>query len=229
MSENFSFLLQNRTILQIFTFGLVIFVILTITRRLLYQLIYAFVPESKSLRFVMKPRPVRIAIALADIGAWGLAVMISCLVHNLPAVSQLLVSLFGILWNLIPLTIIVLLIIYCFSRTGNELILSALGGWYLPYRKKVLEGYSYFDLGDGQEAEIEAINFLDTTFRLKKGGSKIIRTNAFLMHEIFGFAKAIGIEGIIDWWKIQQRRSITQQKSPTKIDYEDEFEKGLPK
>jgi hypothetical protein len=201
----FSFFSENTAILQIITFALVIIVVLTVTRRLLYQLIYAFVPESKSLRFVSKPRLVRIAIAIADIGAWGLAVMISCIVHRLPAVTQLLVSLFGIIWNLLPLTIIVLLGTYCFSRTGNELILSAIGGWYLPYRKKILERYGYFDLGNGQEAEIETINFLDTTFRLKQGGRIVVKTNAFLMHEIFGFAKAIGIEGIIDWWQAKQK------------------------
>ena len=213
MSQLFSFLQQNTTLLRILTFGLVVLFVLTIARRLFYQLIYAFVPESKSLRFVMKPRPVRVAIALADMGAWGLAVMISCLVHEFLAVTQLLLSLFGILWNLLPLTLIVLLVTYCFSRTGNELILSVLGGWYLPYRKKVLESYRYFDLGDGQEGEIEAINFLDTTFRLAKGGRTLVRTNAFLMHEVFGFARAIGLEGIFDWWQMQQRRGHTEQES----------------
>ena len=213
MSQLFSFLLENTAILRILTFGLVLLGVLMITRRLFYQLVYAFVPESKSLRFVMKPRSVRVALALADMGAWGLAVMISCLVHQIPAVTELLLSLFGILWNLLPLTIIVLLVTYCFSRTGNELILSALGGWYLRYRKKVLERYHYFDLGDGLEGEIETINFLDTTFRLKKGGRTLVRTNAFLMHEVFGFARAIGIEGILDWWQMQQRRGRTEQKS----------------
>ena len=162
MSQIFSFFQENTAILYILSFALVLLGVLIIAHQLLYQLVYAFAPESKSLRWVMKPRSVRVAIALADIAAWGLAVMISCLVHKLPAVTTLLLSLFGILGNLLPLTIIVLLVIYCFSRTGNELILSFLGGWYLRYRKNLLDRYRYFDLGNGQEGEIEAINFLIT-------------------------------------------------------------------
>ena len=213
MSQLLSFFQENTAILTIFTFVLVLVAVLTIARRLFYQLVYAFVPESKSLRFVMKPRLVRVAISLADIAAWGLAVMISCLVHKLPGVTQLLLSFFGILWNLLPLMIIVLLVIYCVSRTGNELILSILGGWYLPYRKEVLDRYRYFDLGNGQEGEIEAINFLDTTFRLKKGGQILVRNNAFLMHEVFGFTRFMGIEGIFDRWQMRSRHADAKEES----------------
>ena len=213
MSQLFSFLLENTAVSRVLTFIVVVLSILAIARGLLYRLIYAWAPESKSLRFAMKPRLVRVTIALADIGAWGLAMMISCLLHKIPGVTQLLLSLFGLFWNLLTLTIVVLLVAYCFSRTGNELILSALGGYYLHYRHKILERYRYFDLGDGEEGEIEAIHFLDTTFRLKKGGSILVRPNAFLMHEVFGFARAIGIEGILDWWQIQQQRGRTERES----------------
>ena len=212
MSQIFSFFQENTAILYILSFALVLLGVLIIAHQLLYQLVYAFAPESKSLRWVMKPRPVRVAIALADIAGWSLAVMISCLVHKLPAVTKLLLSLFGILGNLLPLTIIVLLVIYCFSRTGNELILSFLGGWYLRYRKNLLDRYRYFDLGNGQEGEIEAINFLDTTFRLKKGGHILVRTNAFLMHEVFGFTRAIGIEGIIEKWQMKPQHGNTKRE-----------------
>ncbi len=217
MPDLLSFLLQNPTVSRTITFVLVMFSVLTIARSLFYQLIYAFAPESKSPRFPLKPRPVRVAIALADIGAWGLALMISCVLYQIPAVAQLLLSLLGILWNLLPLTIVVLLVTYCFSRTGNELILSVLGGWYLPYRKQVLDRYHYFDLGDGQEGEIEEINFLDTTFRIKKERRTLVRPNAFLMYEVFGFARAIGIEGILDRWQMQQRDRIERESQSEQI------------
>ncbi|NEO88252.1 MAG: hypothetical protein F6J87_28945 [Spirulina sp. SIO3F2] len=213
--------LRHTTLLeQIVNFGLLLGFVLAIAKRLLYRLIYAFAPESKSQRFMLKPRPVRVAIAIADMLAWTLAVMVACLVLGLPQVSQLLVSLVGIVWSLLPLTITVVLVAYCFSRTGNELLLSALGAWYLKHRKKVLERHRYFDLGEGQEGEIDSINFLDTTFRLKKGGRIVIRPNAFLMHEVFGFASAIGLEGLIDRFQNWQAHQV--KRNPQSRDSERE-------
>lgn len=212
MSQLSSFLIQNINVSQILSFGFILLCVLMITRRLLYRLIYAFEPESKSLHFVMKPRIVRVAISLADIGAWVLAVIISCLVHEMPVVTNFLLSLFGIILNLLTLTIVILLLIYSFSRTGNELILSVIGAWYLRYRKKILDGYDYFDLGEGIEAEIVEINFLDTTFRLKKGGGTLVRSNAFLMHEVFGFTRAIGIEEVFYLWHRSKRNNFTEKE-----------------
>ncbi|MGB0562341.1 MAG: hypothetical protein ACPGVO_11120 [Spirulinaceae cyanobacterium] len=212
MPPQLLFLIEQTVLPQALTFALLVGIGLTIAQRVLHKIIYAFDPEAKKQRFVHKPRPVRVAVAIANLLAWLIAVMLAALIYELPAVSQLFLSILGIFWNLLPLTIIVVLLAYCFSRTGNELLLSALGFWYLQHRKKALEQHRYFDLGDGEEAEIEAIHFLDTTFRLKKGGRTVIRPNAYLMHKVFGFARAIGLEGLLDWFEVRQARRLYSRR-----------------
>ncbi|MEM8642767.1 MAG: hypothetical protein AAGG51_28695 [Cyanobacteria bacterium P01_G01_bin.54] len=208
MTPQLLFLIQQTVIPQALTFGLLVWISLTLTQRVLHQIVYAFAPEAKKQRFVHRPRLVRVAGAIADLLAWVVAVMLASVIYQLPSLAQLLLSILGLFWNLLPLTIGVVLLAYCFSRTGNELLLSLLGFWYLQHRKKALERHRYFDLGDGERAEIETIHLLDTTFRLKKGGRTVIRPNAYLMHEVFGFAQAIGLEGLIDRFEHRQAQKV---------------------
>lgn len=210
MSQLLTNLIQNyRTVLEtVAAFGAIILVVLIITRNLLYRFIYAFDPSARSQRFVAKSRPVRVALAIADIIAWSFALMMTGIMYQLPQVTQFMLKLFGMIWNLLPVTIIVVLIAFCFSRAGNELMLSVLGFWYLHHRKKDLDRHRYFDLGNEELAEIDEIHFLDTTFRLKKGGRTVIRPNAYLMHEVFGFTQVVGVEGIGTWI-----RNLTQNRS----------------
>lgn len=216
MIFDFNFLFENPLILQSLTFVLLLLSVVTIAKGLFYQLVYAFAPESKSVRFVMKPRLVRIGIAIADILAWGLGVIISCSVYKFSAITEILMSIFITILNLLLLLNILILLIYFCSSNCNQLIVSILGYWYLSYYKEILDRYHYFKLGNGEEGEIEKINFLHTTFRLKKDGHILIRNNSFLMYEIFDFPKGIGIEGLIkliNWWLIKSQRSNTDLES----------------
>ena len=170
MPQLLSDFLQNYgTVLErIVAFAAIFLVTLIVARILLHHLVFAFDPDAKSQRNRMRSPPVRVALAIADIIAWIFALTITCLIYQIPAVMQLLLSLFGIVWNLLPLSIIVLLIAYCFSRTGNELILSFVGYWALRNRKMDLDRYQYFDLGNGQLAKVEEIQVLVTRFKTKE-------------------------------------------------------------
>lgn len=199
--------------LQAIAFVVVTLIAKAIARRLFRRLVYAFSPEAEPERYAVPDRPMRVALAIADILAWWIALVLTGAVVGLPLVSQLLTAFFGVLWNLLPLMAIVALVAYCFSRTGNELILSLLGAWYLHHRKAVLEDTRYFDLGNGQLAEIQKIALLDTEFNLKNGGKTVSRPNAFLMRSVFGFSETIGIEGLWLWLQSHRQSSNRTQRS----------------
>lgn len=197
--------------IHVLGFCLVILAILIITRKLFYGLVYAVEPEAKSQRFRSLSGPMRLALAIADLAAWFFAFVTTCLIYQFPNILEATLSLFAIFWNLLPLTLIIGLIVYGFSRTGNELILSLLGFWYLRHRKADLDRCRYFELEDGQMGEIEEINLLDTRFRLRDGGGMTLRPNAYLMHEFLGFSSTLGIEGVGDWLTSLMRNRRDQE------------------
>ena len=209
MSELLSNVIPNYGVVleRIVAFGIIFLGILMSSRILLYQLIYAFDPDAKSQRNRMRSRPVRVALAIADIMAWLFALTLTCLFFQIPQVMELLLSLFGVIWTVLPLTLVVLLIAYCFSRVGNELILSFIGYWYLQRRREDLDRCRYFDLGEAQMAEIEDIDLLATKFRFKEGGRTAFRPNAYLMQQFFGFRPGLGLEDVIDWMRSRSPKS----------------------
>ena len=192
--QNYGWLLE-----RIVAFGAIFLCILLISRVLLHRLIFAVDPEAKSQRPRLRSRPVRIVLAIADIVAWLFALTLSCLIYQLPQVMQLLLSLFGLVWNLLPLSLVVLLIAYCFSRVGHELILSFIGFWVLRTRKADLDRQQFFDVGNGQMAKVEEVHVLVTKFRVKEGNRILFRPNAYLMQSFFGFSQSLGIEDLITW------------------------------
>lgn len=189
------------------TFGIVFLGLLISSRILLSRLIYAFDPEAKSQHNRMRSRSVRVSLAIADIMAWLFTLTLTCLLFQIPQVMELFLSLFGVIWTLLPLTLVVLLIAYCFSRVGNELILSFIGFWYLKRHQADLDSSRYFDLGEEQMAEIEEIDLLSTKFRVKEGGRIVFRPNAFLMQQFFRFTPSLGIEDVLDWMRSRSSKS----------------------
>lgn len=198
---------HESVITTVLAFAIIFLGILIVSRTLLYQLIFAFDPDAKSQRNRLRSRPIRVALAIADIIAWLFALTLSCVFFRIPQAMQLLLSLFGIVWNLLPWTLVVGLIAFCFSRVGNELILSLIGFWYLKHHQADLDRRHSFDVGEGHMAEIEEIALLTTRFRLKEGRLIVYRPNAYLMHEFFGFTPNFGAEDVIEWMRSHSSKS----------------------
>ena len=194
----------------IILFGLVFFALLIISRRLLHQFIFSFSPEAQAQRSRLRPRLIRVSLAIADIFAWLFTLTLSCAFLQIPKVTDILIAIIAVLWNFLPWTLVIGLILFCFSRVGNELILSLIGFWYLQSHREELDRQRYFELEHEESAEIEEINLLTTRLRLKKGNKITYRPNAFLMHEFFKFSHSFGIEDIIE--VIQSRTSKTTER-----------------
>ncbi|NEQ99617.1 MAG: hypothetical protein F6K30_23425 [Cyanothece sp. SIO2G6] len=178
---------------QMIGFWLIFLVAGRITQSLLRRLVYAADPEATPKRFHVPSRPARIAVAIADIIAWCFSFTVACVVMDLPQAAQVALTLFNLVFTSWPLILFTLLITYSFSKRGNELLLSLLGGWYLNYHRQLLEQQQTFDLGHDQVGRISDIALLHTTFSLNNGGTAV-RPNAYLMHQFFGFAQELGDE-----------------------------------
>jgi hypothetical protein len=213
MSPEFLSFIQDYSpaLQKIAGFGATAMVLWVIVHQLLHNLVYAFSPESRSRRFATLPRGVRVALAIANLMAWIIALIITCLIYEISDIMKLVLPFFSLVNSFLTFLLLlsfILFLIYCFSRTGNEFLISILGFWYLHHCKDILDRCRYFDLGHGRLAEIDSIQILSTTFRTQEGGMIVVRPNAFLMYEFLGFTKAIGLEGISNWLK-----SLTSRES----------------
>jgi len=178
---------------QVIGFWLIFLIGGRMAQELLRRLVYAADPEAKPRRFHTPSRPARIGVAIADIIAWCFDFTVACMIMDEPQAAQVSLSLFNLLFTSWPWVLFTLLMTYSFSKRGNELMLSLLGGWYLNYHRSLLDQQQNFDLGQDQVGRISDIALLHTTFSLNSGGTTV-RPNAYLMHQFFGFAKDMGDE-----------------------------------
>lgn len=178
---------------QAIGFWLIFFIVGRIAQSLLRRLVYAADPEARPKRFNTPSRPARIAVAIADLLAWGFSFTVACNVMGWPQVGEITLSLFTLLFTSWPWVLFTLLITYSFSKRGNQFLLSLLGGWYLNYHRPLLDQQHAFDLGNDEVGQVTDIALLHTTFTLNNGDT-VVRPNAYLMQNFFGFAKDLGDE-----------------------------------
>lgn len=171
-------------------------------KSLFRKLVYAIDPSAEREKtFNIQERKTRILIAVFDLTAWLFSFVIASEVIELKwfvnilgvmvNILDVMIKLISYLINgvfLVVCAVIVGVVVYSFSKDGNELILSLIGYFYLKNKKKNIYKNRDFDLGNGRRGIIEEISLLHTTFNLKDG-EKLIKPNAYLMREYIGLAR----------------------------------------
>ncbi|MFC1736418.1 hypothetical protein ACFL1X_09880 [Candidatus Hydrogenedentota bacterium] len=156
-----------------------------VARFFLRKIVFSFDPGAKSQSADMMENNTRIWLALASVAAWIFAFMVASEfmgMHGIVSITMRLLS-------SIPATIACVgagaLLAYSFSSTGNELVLSLIGYWYLNRHKEELEEREALDLGDEKTGTITGIAALHTTFDVRSGGTEV-HSNAWAMRQFFG-------------------------------------------
>lgn len=158
------------------------------TRILLRRVVHAFAPTVKGRGTRIPDRKAQKWLALVDAFAWFFALTIAAEIQDMQnALSLLLKSAINLAF-IFALVLIAGLVVYSFSKEGNELILSLIGYWRLKSAARAKGEEIAYDIGDGLTGTIDQVALLHTTFKLPDGATET-RSNAFLMRHCFGMGK----------------------------------------
>jgi hypothetical protein len=170
-------------------FGGVFLLTGTIAGVLLRRIVYAWDPSSKRVPSEQQETPARIAIACFNVVAWMLALICATEVVDLPSIASFFVYLVATILLAPAAIVFASLIVYSFSKEGNQLVSGLIGFVYLQLNKgKRRTDRREFDLGDGLLGVAERVSLLQSTFKLTDGREEK-KSNALLMKQWFGLGK----------------------------------------
>ena len=172
-------------------FGVAFLIVGFVVRTLLRGIVYAWIPSAKETPSEQQETPARVALASVSFVAWMLALVFAAEVVSLHSVASFCLFLAAAVLVAPALIVAVSLIVYSFSKEGNQLITGLIGSVYLRLnRGRRIGDRREFDLGDGRLGKIATVYMLQTSFTLP-GGDKELVSNARLMRDWFGMGKSL--------------------------------------
>lgn len=126
-------------------------------------------------------------LKVANLVSWFSALVIALYALREGTIAQFVIKLAFYPPFFVALFIVASLIGYSFSQTGNELVLSLIGYWYLKREVGKFDNNKTFDLGDGRVVRVDSIDWLHTVLR-NEDGSKFNLANAVVMSKLFGLS-----------------------------------------
>jgi hypothetical protein len=172
-------------------FGIAFLITGFVVRALLRGIVYAWIPLAKETPSEQQETPARVALALVSFVAWMLALVFAAEVVSLHSVASFCLFLAAAVLVAPALIVAVSLIVYSFSKEGNQLVTGLIGSVYLRLnRGRRIGDRREFDLGDGKLGKVATVYLLQTSFTLP-GREKELVSNARLMRDWFGMGKKL--------------------------------------